>query len=392
MRRHLPHIRADVVSKETVMNWNRKTIEQLCAVICIAVITAQAMTPNPIISRGKPTYGSAPGTSVLVDGKFNSAVWPVANGSWVAIKVGAGPSRIFFNWNNPAYSWSNDIGMATSCKSNMAVPRDYTILTSFNSTNGINGQWTAVDSVRGNTVTARGHIINFAGANWVKMSVQAGGGTLDEIEVFDVSKGARDIWFFPGTSITANTYKESFAPAQNFADIIAAEHPGFHPAMIRGGIGCINSTTFAADISKYLAVTRNVAFWAIEMGTNDAWGGNDSGVGTFVKNMQLVIDSCKAAGIQPIIARIIATDSAKAGWEVNPVYLKAIDSLTGANSLIAGPDLYTWFRAHPEGLNKDGVHPDGPGGAAIQRLWAEKMSGLYTEATLRAAPAETIKK
>ncbi len=350
----------------------------LMTLFCIVEIYGQSIIANPIISRGKPTYGSSKGTAVLVDGKFNTPAWPVTMGSWVAIKVGKGPSKIFLNWNNPAYSWSDSIGKATSCKNNMEVPRDYDILISSNSTRGFDGHWTKVASVRTNTVTARGHIIDFTGASWVKMSILAGGGKLDEIEVFDVSNGAQDIWFFTGTSISANTYKDALVPAQNFADYIAAAHPGFHPAMIRGGIGCINSTTFAGDISKYLDMTRNVHFWAIEMGTNDAWGGNDTGVAAFTKNMQVVIDSCKAAGIQPIIARLIATDSIKAGWEVNPFFLKVIDSLTSANGLIAGPDLYSWFKAHPGDLNNDGVHPNANGGAAIQKLWADKMSILYT--------------
>ena len=359
------------------MMWKKNAVGSLLAIICIIDISAQAMIANPIISRQKPTCGSTSGTAILVDGKFNTHAWPVANGSWVAIKVGAGPTRVFFNWNNPAYSWSDNIGQATSCKNNMSVPRDYDILTSSNSTNGLDGNWTTVDSVRANTVTARGHLIDFTGACWVKMSIIKGGGQLDEIEVFDASKGAQDIWFFPGTSITANTYKELFVSERNFADIVAAAHPGFNPAMIRGGIGCINSTTFAADVSKYLAMTRNVHYWAIEMGTNDAWGGTDSGVAAFTKNMQLVIDSCKAAGIQPIIARMIATDSAKAGWQVNSNYLKAIDSLTSVNNLIQGPDLYAWFKTHRGGYNPDGVHPNRIGGAAIQKLWAIKMSNLY---------------
>jgi len=369
--------------KEMVMNMKVKPIGLIIGIILLVALNDMAMIANPIISHGKPTYGSSKGTEVLVDGKFNHPAWPVYNGSWFAIKVGEGPTRVFFNWNNPAYSWSDDIGKATSCKGNMSVPRDYDILISSNSTNGSNGQWRKVDSVRENSVSERGHLIDFAGASWVKMSIIVGGGTLDEVEIFDVSRGAEDIWFFPGTSITANTYKESIKSSQTFAGLVAAMHPGYYPAMIRGGIGCINSTTFATDISKYLSMTRNAHYWAIEMGTNDAWGGNDSGVAAFIKNMQLIIDSCKVSGIHPIIARIIATDSLKAGWQVNSVYLKAVDSLTGANNLIPGPDLYTWFKQHPGDLNKDGVHPNSAGGADIQMLWANQMSSLYNNTNLK---------
>jgi hypothetical protein len=100
----------------------------------------------------------------------------------------------------------------------------------------------------------------------------------------------------------------------------------------------------ANDISKYLNMTRNVRFWAIEMGTNDAWGGSNSNVLTFKKNMQLIIDSCKANNIHPIIARIIGTDSSKAKWQVHPDFLKAIDSLTIKNNLILDRTFFPIFQ------------------------------------------------
>ncbi|MGA3050375.1 MAG: SGNH/GDSL hydrolase family protein [Chitinispirillaceae bacterium] len=367
---------------------NRKitAIRCMVGIFCIASVGAQAaMIANPIISLGKPTYGSSGGTAALVDGKFGtSSTWTVTNGSWVAIKVGAGPTKVFFNWNNPDYSWSDTIdknGAYQYCPEGTIVPVNYDILTSANSTTGADGTWTKVDSARGNTVSARGHLIDFTGASWVKMNITTGGGTLDEIEVFDCSNGAEDIWFFPGTSISANTYK-AYPPAQNFADLVATAHPAFHPAMIRGGIPCIYSTQMAAYISSYLDMARNAHYWAIEMGTNDVWGGSTANLASFTRSMQLIIDSCKAAGIQPMIARMIATDSALAGWEVNPAFLKAIDSLTTVNDLIAGPDLYTWFKTHPADYvvesGNSGIHPNDSGAAHIQQLWATTVNSLYT--------------
>jgi hypothetical protein len=112
------------------------------------------------------------------------------------------------------------------------------------------------------------------------------------------------------------------------------------------------------------------------MGTNDAWGGSNYNVPVFTKNMQLIIDSCKANNIQPILARVIGTDSAKVGWQVHPDFLKAVDSLTVRNGLVPGPDLYTYFSRHPAELY-DGIHPNATGGASVYRLWAEKMDTLY---------------
>src|ERR1035437_56135 len=184
-------------------------------VICSKV---PAIVSNPIISRGKPVYTSSGVARYLVDDKFNSASWTVTANSWIAIHVNSGPSKVFVNWNNPVYAWSNVLS-PSGCPNTNSFPVDYNLLTSSNSTNGIDGQWTIADSVRGNIVTARGHLINFSGVGWVKMQIIKGGGQIDEMEVFDASNGDTDVWFFPGTSITANTYKGT-PPAQNFADLI----------------------------------------------------------------------------------------------------------------------------------------------------------------------------
>jgi lysophospholipase L1-like esterase len=205
-------------------------------------------------------------------------------------------------------------------------------------------------------------------------------GPLLEIEAFDVSNGGNDTWFFMGTSISQMGIKQQDDDqSKTMADWIHEKYPQYNPAMLRGGIGCINSTEVVAHLSEYLAYAGNVKFWAIEMGTNDAWGGGDWNLEIFRKNMQTIIDSAKAHNIVPILARIIATDSAKAQWQINPKFLEAIDSLTVQNKLPKGPDLYTYFREHPELLASDGVHPNGEtgGGHMIHQLWAEALYPLY---------------
>jgi hypothetical protein len=146
----------------------------------------------------------------------------------------------------------------------------------------------------------------------------------------------------------------------------------------------------ADDISKYLANAGNIHFWAIEMGTNDGW--DKLPAASFKANLQRVIDSCKAYQIEPVIARMIATDSAKAKWQVSPDYLAAIDDLTLKNNLIPGPDFYNYFKQHQSELApNDGVHPNGVTGAAsIQRLWAEKMDSLVYKKSSAVKPKSHI--
>jgi lysophospholipase L1-like esterase len=342
-------------------------------------LLAFSIHSNPIISRGKPVYTSRGRADFLVDNKFKTETWYVTDSCWLAISLKKGPSKVFVNWNNPEYPWSNELAPA-KCPNSISFPVDYDILTSSNSTNALDGDWKIACSVRENIVSARGHLINFNGAKWIKISIIEGGGSLDEVEVFDASKGLNDSWFFLGTSISANTYKGT-PPVENYADLINSKFPGNNPIMVRGGIGCINSNDLVKNLSKYIKIAGNLKYWAIEMGTNDAWEGGNRNVAKFKQNLQLVIDSCKAIGIQPIIAKVLATNPAITKWQIDPEYLKAVDDLTKENTLIEGPDLYSWFITHPEELKgeNDGVHPTAVGAASIQRLWAEKMAVLYTE-------------
>lgn len=355
----------------------RTTIFCMLFQVFIAPVVVLGMNANPLISRNKTVYTSSGNVNYLTDNAFKTTTFSVSSNTWLAINLGNAYNKVFFTWNNPNYTWSDAISSVTNCKQSPSVPVNYTVQYSSNSSNGSDGTWNVAETVTGNIVTARGHVVDLKGAKWVKMVINNGSGPLDELEVFDLGRQGEDLWFFPGTSISANTFK-STVPAQNYADLIKQSFPSFNPAMIRGGIPCINSTQFKNDVSKYLAVAGNVKYWAIEMGTNDAWGGTNGGVSTFKANMQAVITACKNVGIQPIIARTLATSSSKAGWQVHADYLKAIDDLTATNNLIAGPDLYTWFLNHASDLDNDGVHPNAAGAASIQKLWAGKMATLYT--------------
>jgi len=335
-----------------------------------------AMQPNALISRLKPILGSpSENIETLNNGQFGELSWNITDSAWVAINLEKSYSRIFLSWNNPGYSWSDSIA-STQFPQNLQIPLDYCILFSSNSTDGVDGTWETAVSVSGNDVTARSHTIDIKSSQWIKMKISKGNGVIDEIEIFDLSGGGEDQWFFTGTSISANAFK-AFVPKVCFADLVTKSDSTFTPAVVRGAIPGIKSADMARDISKYLDMSRNVKHWAVEMGTNDAWNGDTANLSSFKINMQLIIDSCKANNIDVIIASVIATDSLKANWQVSSAFLAAIDELTTQNRLSPGPDFYSWFRAHPDQLTSDGVHPNETGCASIQKLWAEKLFTIY---------------
>ena len=53
-----------------------------------------------------------------------------------------------------------------------------------------------------------------------------------------------------------------------------------------------------------------------------------------------------------------------------------LDEVVRAAGIGPGPDLYSWFKAHPERL-RDGLHPDDAGTIELNRLWAEAVAPLY---------------
>ena len=243
--------------------------------------------------------------------------------------------------------------------------------------------WILATEVKDNPVMSRGVYIDFDGMSWFRFVSEENVGQILEIEAFDASNDGDDTWFFMGTSISQMGLKQQDTDSTT-ANIIHGRFPDFTPAMLRGGIGCINSTEVVAHLDDYLRYAGNVKYWAIEMGTNDAWGGGDWNLETYKRNMQTIIDAAKAHGIEPILARIIATNESKAGWQVNPKFLQAVDELTQKNDLHPGPDFYSYFLAHPEQIASDGVHPNGDtkGGQAMHHLWADALSPLYANSEI----------
>lgn len=337
--------------------------------------TAQAIIPNPLVSGGVPAVAGGTNTDYLTDGYLTN--WKSSTAKDIAIKVGEGPTKLRINWESFGdCAWAVDY--TAGCGHTGTPLANFKILTSANSTNGTDGDWTEAAEIKDNPVMARGVDIDFAGKSWFRFVSEQDVGQLLEIEAFDMSNGGNDTWFFMGTSISQMGIKQQDTDSTT-AQLIHARFPAFTPAMLRGGIGCINSTEVVAHIDDYLAYAGNVHYWAIEMGTNDAWGGGDWNLANYVKNMQTIIDSAKAHNIVPVIARIIATNEAKANWQINPKFLDAVDSLVEVNNLPKGPDFYNYFLEHPELIGSDGVHPNGEtkGGQAMHHLWAEALAPLY---------------
>lgn len=351
-------------------------------------ITRRSIRPSPLISRGKPIAASRDvskaNANAVVDGQYCAyPAWRTDTfPTWLAIRVGEGPSRLLLSWNNGyTYNYVDDSSVPT-----YGIPANYTIEVSTDSTNGADGQWRAVTEVRDNRARTRAHSFPFAGASWVRMTVTgiipgtAGSSlAIDEIDIHDASAEIEDAIFFAGDSITAAAFNRCDRKGlPSYPALVHEQFPEYFPALINGGVGGVNSAYGARTIPDWLAAHRDYRLWAIGYGTNDAWQAVPPSA--FEIQIQVIIDAVITAGGRPVLARIPYALQGPKDENVQSLN-EVIDRLTDRNQLLPGPDLYAWFRDHPDELSADGVHPSEKGSASINRLWHEALLPLYQART-----------
>ena len=343
--------------------------------------------PNPIISRNAQVFSLPAGGAAVVNGTYHNGGWnagspTTATPAWVAIKLAAGPTRILVSWDDGGtYNYKDPAGTPV-----YGLAADYHFEVSADSTNGMDGTWTAVGTaVTGNHVRTRAHALDFTGKSWIKMVITAApaeasnGVQIGEIDVHDISATGADLpddtWFFMGDSITAFAFDRRATNQPSFAAAInTATNKTYFPAMINGGIGGEKSSDGLARLAQVLALNPDYHFIALSYGTNDA-AGSQIPPSTFQTNMQMMIDMVKAAGREPVIPHIPwATDGSHAAV---PMYDTVIDTLTRTNQLQVGPDLTAYFMMHTDQLMSDGLHPADAGQMAMNQLWADAMRVVY---------------
>jgi lysophospholipase L1-like esterase len=310
---------------------------------------------------------------VVVDGVYRTnTTWSGGHPtpqqpSWVAIEIGAGPRRLLLEWTS---SGNHDY-----LDQKYGAPVDYRLETSADSTDGENGTWRTVATVTGNPTRTRAHALDFAGQRWVRMSVTRlsadvfqYGLYLDEIDVHDLSRGGDDVWIFFGDSITSGVFDRAPEHQPSFAEAVARRHPGYFPATLGAGFGSLHHDGAVKRIDQVLALNPDAKLVVISVGSND-WDPV-----AYRKDLLEVIRKVRAAGKIPVMPRVPFRSDAKVDYPAR--LASVVDDLARDECLVAGPDLYAWFRAHRSQL-MDGLHPDPAGSVEMIRLWAEAMAPLY---------------
>jgi lysophospholipase L1-like esterase len=315
-----------------------------------------------------------------VDGTYCTPAWrDTVFPSSLALPVEPVNGDLLLEWNS---SGTSDFISQPNAPT-YGLPATYTISTSADSTNGQDGTWREVVNVTGNSARTREHRFPFAGARWVRMTVKSAvpgplGDTfaIDEIELHDASKGTDDSVFFLGDSITAAAFTRCPANQPSFAELVRRTESGRFPAMIDGGVGSVNSGYGVSVVQDWLALNPDFHVWAIAYGTNDAW--QKVAPDLFDRQLQTIVDRIRGAERVPVIARIPFASKGPDDDDVRALN-DVIDLVTARNGLLPGPDLYAWFKAHPDELSSDGVHPSDAGTRSINRLWYEALRPLYGE-------------
>lgn len=337
------------------------------------------LVPAPLVSRGKRVTSRPAGAQVVVDGVYRTnATWSGGKPTperpaWVAIEIGAGPRRLLLEWTS---SGNHDY-----LDRKYGAPVDYRIETSADSTDGENGTWRTAAAITGNPARTRAHAFDFAGQRWVRLSVTRlspdvfqWGLYLDEIDVHDLSRGGDDVWVFFGDSITSGVFDRAPEHQPSFAEAIARRHPGHFPATLGAGFGSLHHSGAVTRIDEVLALNPDARLVVLSFGSND-WDPV-----AFRRDLLEVIRKVRAAGKIPIVPRVPFRSDSKQDY---PSRLAAVvDEVTREQCLVPGPDLYAWFKAHPERL-MDGLHPDPAGSVEMIGLWAEAMAPLYGGAARR---------
>jgi lysophospholipase L1-like esterase len=328
--------------------------------------SAEGLAPAPLrpIELGGAPVASRGDASAAFDSSPLTLWQPyAAPPQWLAVPLGQAPSGpILCAWDSAGYTFVNAA----------AAPRDYVWEASGDSTDGRDGTWSTALAATDSAVRSRIDALHVTGARWLRLRVTrlwSYGPSLRGVELQQTVSGARtNAWLILGDSITAQAFDP--AAASVFPDVVQHRAPGLRPLWTGGGTGGDTSAEGLLRLDAALEARPPRSYVGLAYGTNDATRGVP--VDVFKARMDAMVGRVLASGRTAMIART--------PWSLNgalPEYVQALDAIAEARGLPPGPDLYGWFKGHPEELQADRVHPTAQGRASIQRLWGEAVARAY---------------
>ncbi len=351
-------------------------------IVSLSTLTTYAkVTPNPVISRNCPVYSGKASQPTAANDEHYFSFCFLTSPDYIAYDLSAVPAeqkkQIIAVWyNTSSYDYIGNY------KSRNMEPSDYTI--EVNAAEGgayPEDNWEIVETVTGNTLSSRQHLVNMEKYNWIRLNIEkaddeSGKQASFNFDIHNVSGGVSDSWLFLGDSITAggmnNCYGTGFATHINKID------SRYFPIQENGGIGGIRSIDGKENIDRWLK-TSHAKYVSLAYGTNDCWG-NPNGTKEYYSNTKYMIDAILAAGKIPVLPKIPGSSNEDVMNNV-PLYNAEIERLYKeyGDKIVKGPDFEKFLSENPDYLSGDGVHPSDVGYAAMREEWARLMyETVYT--------------
>ncbi len=316
----------------------------------VSAADTTAPIPNPVISRNCPAYsGSNPATAVAGNDEHYFSFWNAQCPDYLAYDLSEVPveNRRVIDAVWYCTSAYDVVGMYVN--RNME-PSDYTI--EINASPGGDYPetgWEVAETVSGNTLASRQHVVEFAGYNWIRICIdkaddKEGSTAMINFDIHDVSDGVSDSWLFLGDSITAGGMNNCYGTG--FATHLHALDERYFPIQENGGIGGITSKDGLEHIDKWLS-TFPGQYVSIAYGTNDAWG-NQTGAQKYYENTKAMIDKVLELGKTPVLPKIPHAEEPGVADYLDD-YNAMIDKLWAEYpEVIQGPDFDAIMTEHPE--------------------------------------------
>jgi len=209
-----------------------------------------------------------------------------------------------------------------------------------------------------------------------------------------ITNGSSDT--FQGDGQSADGRQNAYWGFQsNLNDLLSDDNPAVGQLIYNTGVPGDASDDVASRISGFVEQHFDANRALLLAGTNDSLGSVDSGLncttdcaGTYIGNVQQVVDELNAAGMDVHVALPPALFGDAGGVYTSPEtedtnirveeYAQALTSqLTGAT---IGPDFYDYFLrdANRVFLYSDNLHPNGLGEVIFAKLWHNALSGDTT--------------
>ncbi|HYJ09052.1 MAG TPA: SGNH/GDSL hydrolase family protein, partial [Polyangiaceae bacterium] len=222
-----------------------------------------------LISRGVPAFASSGVAESANDSQPNIAWSSESLPAWLAYDVSSVAAldrqQVLLAW----YCYFADYLVAEPNAEQM-LPLDYAV--EINSAAG-GGEppetgWTEVIRVASNRRSARQHVFELTGANWLRLSLTKssdGAKVMLDLDLYSAPTGGSDGWLFMGDSITYMATQRAFS---DLPDLVERATPGRVPLVVDGALGGTNTTTAQEIIAASMAEFEG-RYVVLAYGTND---------------------------------------------------------------------------------------------------------------------------